>query len=210
MNELGLDPRQAPVRAELLLAADFGQQAAGRPIHGRLESEDGAGEPGPRLKLGAVRTRRLVASEGADRPSGSAYGNPLRGTRESTPIVPIGAPLVARTDVLDAQGGRLPGGAEQGRHLRPVDRARPGPRGADARRAAGGRDGEPRGGAAPGRRAAARLRELGSSSARLARKRSRGGSPPSSPERPSAPAKPRSRAARQRWRRALTRKGGRA
>ena len=41
-----LDPRQAPARAELLLAADFGRQASGRPIHGRLESEDnGAGDP---------------------------------------------------------------------------------------------------------------------------------------------------------------------
>ena len=59
MNEVSLDPRQAPARAELLLAADFGRQARGRPIHGRLESEDsGAGEPGPKLKLGAVRTRR--------------------------------------------------------------------------------------------------------------------------------------------------------
>ena len=88
-----LDPQQAPARAELLLAADFGRQARGRPIHGRLESEDGgAGEPGPRLKLGAVRTRRLAVSEAAARPAGSAYGNPLRGTRESTPTVPIGAP----------------------------------------------------------------------------------------------------------------------
>ena len=108
MNEVRLDPRQAPARAELLLAADFGRQAAGRPIHGRLESEDGgAGEPGPRLKLGAVRTRRLAVSEAAARPAGSAYGNPLRGTRESAPTVPIGAPLVARTDVLDARGWRV-------------------------------------------------------------------------------------------------------
>ena len=41
MNEVSLDPRQAPDRAELLLAADFGRQARGRPIHGRLENEDG-------------------------------------------------------------------------------------------------------------------------------------------------------------------------
>ena len=40
MNEVRLDPRQAPARTELLLAASFGQQARGRPIHGRLESED--------------------------------------------------------------------------------------------------------------------------------------------------------------------------
>ena len=64
MTEVRLDPRQAPARAELLLGADFGRQARGRPIHGRLESEDGgADRPGPRLKLGAVRTRRLAASE---------------------------------------------------------------------------------------------------------------------------------------------------
>ena len=93
MNEVSLDPRQAPAHAELLLGADFGHEAPGRPIYGRFESEDGgAGEPGPRLKLGAVRTRRLAVSEAAAKPSGSAYGNPLRGTRESTPTVPIGAP----------------------------------------------------------------------------------------------------------------------
>lgn len=107
MNEVGLDPQQAPARAELLPAADFGQQAPGSPIHGRLESEGGGGEPGPKLKLGAVRTRRLAASEAAARLSGSAYGNPLRGTRGSTPTVPIGAPLVARTDVPDAHGWRV-------------------------------------------------------------------------------------------------------
>ena len=32
MNEVRLDPQQAPARAELLLAADFGQEARGRPI----------------------------------------------------------------------------------------------------------------------------------------------------------------------------------
>ena len=97
MNEVRLDPQQVPARAELLLAADFGREARGRPIYGRLESEDdGAGEPGPRLKIGAVRTRRLAASEGTARPSGSVYGNPLRGTRDDAPAVPIGAPAVAR------------------------------------------------------------------------------------------------------------------
>ena len=107
MNEARLDPQQPSARAELLLAADFGHDARGRPIHGRLESEDGGGEPGPMLKLGAVRTRRLAVSEGTDRPSGSACGNPLRGTRESASTVPIGAPLVVRTDVLDARGWRV-------------------------------------------------------------------------------------------------------
>ena len=65
MNEVSLDPRQASARAELLLAADFGRQARGRPIHGRLESEDGgAVEPGPRLKIGAVRKRAGAPSSG--------------------------------------------------------------------------------------------------------------------------------------------------
>ena len=44
------------------------------------------------LKLGAVRTRRLAMSEGTARLSGSAYGNPLGGTRDNAPAVPIGAP----------------------------------------------------------------------------------------------------------------------
>ena len=107
MIEVSLDPRQAPARAELLLGADFGREARGRPIHGRLASEDGgAGKPGPWLKPGAVRTRRLAVSEGADRPSASAYGNALGGTRDDAPAVPIGAPLVARTNVPDARGWR--------------------------------------------------------------------------------------------------------
>ena len=46
-------------------------------------------------------------SEGADRPSGSAYGNPLGGTRDDAPVVPVGAPLVARTDVPGAHGWRV-------------------------------------------------------------------------------------------------------
>ena len=105
MIEVSLHPRQAPARAELLLAADIGREARGRPVHGRLESEDGGvGEPRPWLKLGAVRTRRLAVSEGTDRPSGTAYGNSLGGTRGDAPAVPIGAPLIARTDVPDALG----------------------------------------------------------------------------------------------------------
>ena len=164
MNEVRLDPQQAPARAELLLAANFGREARGRPIYVCLESEDGgAGEPGPRLKIGAVRTRRLAASEGTDRPSGSVYGNPLRGTRDNAPAVPIGAPVIVRTDIPGRpRVARLPGGAERGRHLRRVDRARPGQRGAGRRRAARGRGDEPRGGAATRRREAARPRERGS------------------------------------------------
>ena len=57
---------------------------------------------------------------------------------------------------------RLPGATERGRHLRRVDRARPRPPGAGARRAARGRGDEPPGGAAPRRREAARPRERGS------------------------------------------------
>ena len=108
MNEVTLDPQQAPARAELLLVADFGQEAAGRPTYGRLESEDdGDGPPGPRVKIGAVRTRRLVASEAVARLSGSTYGNPLRGTRDAAPAVPVGAPVVARVDAADARGWRV-------------------------------------------------------------------------------------------------------
>ncbi len=53
MTEVRLDPRQAPARAELLLAANVGRQAAGHSIHCWLKSEDGGGEAGPRLKLEA-------------------------------------------------------------------------------------------------------------------------------------------------------------
>ena len=70
MNEVKLDPRQAPARAELLLAADFGQQARGRPIRGRLESEDGGGgEPGPRLKLGTLSDAELLTIANSNRPT---------------------------------------------------------------------------------------------------------------------------------------------
>ena len=203
MNELRLDPQQAPARAELLLAADFGQEARGRPIHGRLESENGgAGEPGPRLKLGAVRTRRLAASEGADRPSGSAYGNPLRGTRDIAPTVPVGAPVIARTDVPDARGWRVYRVAPDGAVIydRWIDHD---PTNAEL--------------------ALAELRAAAAMSPATALRRAVERRPghaseeaitrwlaAQETERPSAPAKPRSRAARRCWRRALARKGGRA
>ena len=203
MNEVGLDPQQAPARAELLLAADFGQQARGRPIHGQLESEDGgAGEPGPRLKIGAVRTRRLAPSEGTVRPSGSVYGNPLRGTRDNAPVVPVGAPVIARTDIPDAHGWRVyrvapngaviydgwiehnPANAELVIHeLRAAAARSP----VAALRRAVERQ--------PGHASAEAITRW------LAAQET---------ERPRSPAKPRSRAARRRWRRALARKGGRA
>ena len=199
--ELPLDPRQAPARAELLLGADFGHQAQGRPIHGRLESEDGGGEPGPRLKLGAVRTRRLAVSEGTDRLSGSAYGNPLGGSRDYAPVVPIGAPLVARTDVPDARGWRVyrvaPDGAVIYDGWIEHDPANPELALAELRAAAA---------ASP----AAALRQAverqpGHVSEEAITRWLAG----QETQRPSAPAKPRSRAARRRSRRALTRKGGR-
>ena len=203
MNEVRLDPQQAPARAELLLAADFGQEARGRPIYGRLESEDGrADEPGPRLKLGAVRTRRLAASEGTDRPSGSAYGNPLGGTRHNAPAVPIGAPLVARTDVPDAHGWRVyrvaPNGAVIYDGWIEHDPAHAELALTELRAAAATSP------ASALRRAVERQpgHASGEAIARWLAAQETG--------RPSAPAKHRSRAARRRWRRALARKGGRA
>ena len=203
MNDVRLDPRQAPARGELLLAADFGPQAPGRPIHGRLESEDGgAGEPGPRLKLGAVRTRRLAANEGADRPSASAYGNPLRGTRDDAPVVPIGAPLVARTDVPDAHGWRVyrvaPNGAVIYDGWIEHDPANAELALTELHAAAAASP------AAALRRAVERQPDHASAEAITRWLADR------ETEWPGAPAKPRSRAARRRWRRALARKGARA
>ena len=198
-----LDPRQAPARAELLLAADFGREARGRPIHGRLESGDGGDdEPGRRLKLGAVRTRRLATSEGTDRPSGSVYGNPLRGTRDDAPVVPIGAPLIARTDIPDAHGWRVyrvaPDGAViyDGWIEHDPDHAELAL--TELRAAAATSP------AAALRRAVAKQpgHASGEAITRWLADQETG--------RRSAPAKPRSRAARRRWRRALARKGGRA
>ena len=40
MNDVRLDPRQVPTRAELLLAAGLGKDAPGRPIYARLEPDD--------------------------------------------------------------------------------------------------------------------------------------------------------------------------
>ena len=201
--EVRLDPRQAPARAELLLGADFGQEARGRPIHGRLESEDGgADEPGPRLKLGAVRTRRLAVSEGTDRPSGSAYGNPLRGTRDNAPVVPIGAPVIVRTDVPEARGWRVyrvtPNGGVIYDGWIEHDPAHAELALTELRAAAATSP------AAALRRAVERQPGHASAEAITRWLASR------EVERPSAPAKPRSRAARRRWRRALARKGGRA
>ena len=108
MNDVRLDPQQIPARAELLLAAELGEDAPGRPIYARPEPEghDG-GEPVARIKVGAVRTRRLSAAEATETPSGAAYGNPLRGRPGRAPSVPIGSALLARTDTLDGHGWRV-------------------------------------------------------------------------------------------------------
>ena len=202
MNEVRLDPQQVPARAELLVAAGFGPEARGRPIHGWPQSEDGgAGEPGPRLKIGAVLTRRLAASEAAARPSGSAYGNPLRGTRGDAPAVPVGAPLLARTDVPDARGWRLYRVAPDGAVI--YDRWI---------------EHDP----ANAERVVAELRAAAAASPAAALRQAIESQPDHASkgaitrwladqetERHSAPMKPRSRAARRRWRRARARKGGR-
>ena len=39
MNDVQLDPQQVPARAELLLAAELGEDAPGRPIYARPELE---------------------------------------------------------------------------------------------------------------------------------------------------------------------------
>ena len=202
MNEVRLDPQQAPARAELLLAADFGQEARGRPIHGRLESEDGGdGEPGPRLKIGALRTRRLTVSEGAARPSGSVYGNPLRGTRDDAPAVPIGAAVIARVDVPDARGWRVYRAAPDGAVIY---------------------DGWIKHDPANAELVVTELRAAAAASPEAALRRAVERQPGHASgeaiarwlagrevERPGGPARPRSRAARRRWRRALARRGGR-
>ena len=108
MNEVRLDPQQVPARAELLLAAALGQDAPGRPIYARPEPDGhGDGEPAARIKVGAMLTRRLYAAEATETPSGAAYGNPLRGRPGRAPSVPIGCAVLARTDAVDAHGWRV-------------------------------------------------------------------------------------------------------
>ena len=106
MNDVRLDPQQVPARAELLLAAELGEDAPGRPIYTRPEP-DGHGERTARIKVGAMLTRRLSAAEASETPSGAAYGNPLRGRPEQAPSVPIGSAVLARTDAGDAHAWRV-------------------------------------------------------------------------------------------------------
>ena len=108
MSDVRLDPGQVPARAELLLAAELGEDAPGRPIYARPEPDDHEdGERAGRIKVGAVLTRRLYAAEATETPSGAAYGNPLQGRPERAPSVPIGSALLARTDAADAHGWRV-------------------------------------------------------------------------------------------------------
>ena len=108
MNDVRLDPQQVPSRAELLLTAELGEDAPGRPIFTRPEPDgQGDGEPAARIKVGAMLTRRLSATEATETPSGAAYGNPLRGRPEQAPSVPIGSAVLARTDAADARGWRV-------------------------------------------------------------------------------------------------------
>ncbi len=107
-TEVALDPQQVPARAELLLAAEFGDDAPGRPIFGLAGPEDeDPGETRGRIKVGAIRTRRLTLAEASERPSGAVYGNPLQGSRPEAAVVPIGAAVLARTDIEDAHGWRV-------------------------------------------------------------------------------------------------------
>ena len=95
MSDVRLDPQQVPARAELLLAAELGEDAPARPIYARPEP-DGNGEPAARIKVGVMLTRRLSMADATETPSGAAYGNPLRGRPGRAPCVPIGSALLAR------------------------------------------------------------------------------------------------------------------
>ena len=105
MQTVRLDPEQVPHGAELLLGAEYGPDATGRALYEYLPADEHG--PGQRIKTGAMRTQRLRISTAADLPPTTAYGAALGRTRESAPRVPIGAPIVVRTDVDDAHGWRL-------------------------------------------------------------------------------------------------------
>ena len=101
----GLD-LDVPTGAELVLAAELGEDAPGRPIYARLEP-NGDGGLAARIKVGAMRTRRLYAAEATETPAGAAYGSPLRGRPGRAQSGPIGSALLARTDAADARGWRF-------------------------------------------------------------------------------------------------------
>ncbi len=105
MQTVRLDPEQVPHRAELLIGAEYGPEATGRALYEYVPADEHG--PGQRIRIGAMRTQRLNISTAADLPPTTAYGAALGRTRESAPRVPIGAPIVVRTDVDDAHGWRL-------------------------------------------------------------------------------------------------------
>ena len=90
------DPHQAPARAELLLAADGGPKARGRPIHGRLESEDGDSEARAEPDESAGDLARIHGVTPRTRPrSANASPRPKRSpTPSATPA--SSAPRAAR------------------------------------------------------------------------------------------------------------------
>ena len=112
MRVVTLDPQQVPARAELLLGAAFGEEARGRPMFARTDGGDGG--DAERVKVGAVLTRRLDVAEAMDLPPEVEYGNPRQGARERSAAAPVGAPLIVRTDTAEASGWRVyrvaPGG----------------------------------------------------------------------------------------------------
>lgn len=105
MQTVRLDPEQVPHGAELLIGAEYGPDATGRALYEYLPPDEHG--PGQRIRIGAMRTQRVRTSAAADLPPTTAYGAALGRTRESAPRVPIGAPIVVRTDVDDAHGWRL-------------------------------------------------------------------------------------------------------
>ena len=72
MTEVRLDPRQAPARAELLLAADFGHEAP------RAPDPRPAREPGQRRRAEADDRRRPDAPARGDAARGRAAAGPRR------------------------------------------------------------------------------------------------------------------------------------
>lgn len=107
MEAVRLDPEQVPERAELLIAADFGEDADGRPLYEYLGADDPDG-PGQRIKVGALRTRNLRTTAAVDIPSATAYGAALGRDRETAPRLEIGTPILVRTDLdIDTRGWRL-------------------------------------------------------------------------------------------------------
>ena len=99
------DPHQAPARAELLLAADGGPKTRGRPIHGRLENEDGDSEAraepdesvGDLARIDGVTPRTRPRSTNASpRPETTANARGRAYRRRAT----------SRTLVLNTHGNR--------------------------------------------------------------------------------------------------------